>query len=171
MAWTTPRTWTAGETVTASVMNTHVRDNLDYLKGVVQGTRVRRSSTYSMATGTTDIPIPWTAEDFDDGNWHDNSTNNTRITVSEAGLYLIIGQLTWVTNGTGYRVVGIRLDGSTILSRTQSAPAGTYTSIHTTTIHKASAGAYYEVVGVQNSGGALDVVGDYWSLFEVVRLA
>lgn len=27
MAWTAPRTWVAGETVTAAIMNTHVRDN------------------------------------------------------------------------------------------------------------------------------------------------
>lgn len=31
MAWTTPRTWTTGEVVTAAIMNTHVRDNLDDL--------------------------------------------------------------------------------------------------------------------------------------------
>lgn len=31
MAWTTPRTWVAGETVTAAIMNTHVRDNLKAL--------------------------------------------------------------------------------------------------------------------------------------------
>ena len=28
MAWTAPRTWVTGETVTAAVMNAHVRDNL-----------------------------------------------------------------------------------------------------------------------------------------------
>jgi hypothetical protein len=28
MAWTSPRTWVAGETVTAALMNTHVRDNM-----------------------------------------------------------------------------------------------------------------------------------------------
>lgn len=28
MTWTAPRTWVAGETVTAAIMNTHVRDNL-----------------------------------------------------------------------------------------------------------------------------------------------
>lgn len=27
MAWTSPRTWVAGETVTAALLNTHVRDN------------------------------------------------------------------------------------------------------------------------------------------------
>lgn len=28
MSWTAPRTWVAGETVTASLINTHLRDNL-----------------------------------------------------------------------------------------------------------------------------------------------
>ena len=31
-AWTAPRTWVAGELVTASIMNTHVRDNLLHAK-------------------------------------------------------------------------------------------------------------------------------------------
>lgn len=33
MAWTSPRTWTTGETVTAAMMNEQVRDNSAYLKG------------------------------------------------------------------------------------------------------------------------------------------
>lgn len=32
MGWTTPRTWSPGETVTASLMNTHVRDQLNALE-------------------------------------------------------------------------------------------------------------------------------------------
>lgn len=31
MSWTAPRTWVAGETVTAAMMNTHVRDNITEL--------------------------------------------------------------------------------------------------------------------------------------------
>ena len=34
MSWTAPRTWTAGEIVTASIMNSAVRDNLRYIKGL-----------------------------------------------------------------------------------------------------------------------------------------
>ncbi len=34
MAWTAPRTWVTGEVVTAALMNTHVRDDLRYLKGL-----------------------------------------------------------------------------------------------------------------------------------------
>jgi hypothetical protein len=33
MAWTAPRTWSVAEVVTAAMLNTHVRDNLNYLKG------------------------------------------------------------------------------------------------------------------------------------------
>lgn len=33
MAWVTPRTWSPGETVTASLMNAHVRDNMNALSG------------------------------------------------------------------------------------------------------------------------------------------
>lgn len=32
MAWTTPRDWTTGELVTEAMMDTHVKDNLVYLK-------------------------------------------------------------------------------------------------------------------------------------------
>lgn len=32
MAWTDPRSWSAGEVVTSSQMNTHVRDNLQHLR-------------------------------------------------------------------------------------------------------------------------------------------
>ena len=31
MAWSSPRTWTTGEIVTAALMNTHLRDNLNVL--------------------------------------------------------------------------------------------------------------------------------------------
>jgi len=34
MGWTTPRTWTTGEVVTAALLNTHLKDNLRYLKGL-----------------------------------------------------------------------------------------------------------------------------------------
>jgi hypothetical protein len=30
--WTAPRTWATGELVTAAILNTHVRDNLEFLK-------------------------------------------------------------------------------------------------------------------------------------------
>ena len=34
MGWTTPRSYTAGDLITAAILNTHIRDNLKYLKGL-----------------------------------------------------------------------------------------------------------------------------------------
>ena len=58
MAWTTPRTWATGETVTATLMNTHVRDNLNALGGTwtaytpaIGGTGWSIGTTGSAATG------------------------------------------------------------------------------------------------------------------------
>jgi len=34
MAWTTPRDWSVGEVVTEAMMDTHIKDNLRYLKGL-----------------------------------------------------------------------------------------------------------------------------------------
>lgn len=46
--WTTPRTWVAGELVTAALMNTHIRDNMDWLK-----TPIAASATWSSNFTTT----------------------------------------------------------------------------------------------------------------------
>lgn len=61
MAWTAPRTWVAGEIVTAAIMNTHVRDNLSLLKtSIADDGRVQAlSSTYFAslsAANLTSIP-------------------------------------------------------------------------------------------------------------------
>lgn len=58
MAWTTPRTWSPGELVTAGMMNLHVRDNLTFLKPVegtwlpiIGGTGGQSGQTYAVQTG------------------------------------------------------------------------------------------------------------------------
>lgn len=47
MAWTEPRTWVAGEVVTAAMMNEQIKDNLTYLKGHVDAT----SNVHGLASG------------------------------------------------------------------------------------------------------------------------
>lgn len=48
MAWTTPRTWVTSELVTASIMNTHVRDNLSFLKSEVEALRAAKPIIFSI---------------------------------------------------------------------------------------------------------------------------
>lgn len=65
MAWTTPRTWTAGELVTASMMNTHVRDNLNSLRAVLDGTEAH--DVIFFPTTTTPLTLKRTQAANDTG--------------------------------------------------------------------------------------------------------
>lgn len=66
MAWTTPRTWTPGELVTALMMNQHVRDNLNDLNG---------------RAGVSYVPV-----------WGNAGTANTLGNGSISGTYWRMGQ-------------------------------------------------------------------------------
>lgn len=100
MAWTDPRTWSAGEIPTATIFNTHVRDNLNALRHLAI---VRRTAAIAATAAYADIP--WDTEDVDDFSaWTGGSA--TRLTATEAGRYGIMAASTW-TGATG--------GGSTIL--------------------------------------------------------
>lgn len=58
--WTAPRTWISGEIVTAALLNSHLRDNLDWLKTPTESGRIQfaadftsTSATYVDVTGVT----------------------------------------------------------------------------------------------------------------------
>jgi hypothetical protein len=55
MAWTSPMTWVANAILTAAQMNTYIRDNLNYLKGVA-GT-VSIDSGITLATADTGLIV------------------------------------------------------------------------------------------------------------------
>lgn len=59
MAWTSPQTWTSGQVVTASDLNTHLRDNLSYL---FSG-RPQFSIVYEGVADKTVTGITWTDVD------------------------------------------------------------------------------------------------------------
>ena len=54
MAWTAPRTWVVGEIVTASICNTHIRDDFNAIAYVLPLTAVA-SGDLSMTTSYQDI--------------------------------------------------------------------------------------------------------------------
>lgn len=55
MAWTTPRTWTTGELVTAAIMNAHIRDNQNTLNPAGVSFFIDEGG----AVLTTGSKIPW----------------------------------------------------------------------------------------------------------------
>lgn len=79
MAWTTPKTWTVGEVMTAANVNTHVRDNLGYLYNglyrpvraemVPSATRTSSSATWIQAPPTNTLSLSFTKLDANTKLW------------------------------------------------------------------------------------------------------
>lgn len=55
--WVSPRTWTAGELITASIMNTHVRDQFTALKTPASGYSIINEGADYTTTSTSFVDI------------------------------------------------------------------------------------------------------------------
>jgi len=58
MAFTAPRTWVTGETPSASLFNTHIRDNLKYLKGIDGVVTIESGLIIDSTGGTQYLTVP-----------------------------------------------------------------------------------------------------------------
>lgn len=56
----------------------------------LNGCRATLSTDLTGVNYTTPTAVPWDAESFDVGGWHDTVTNNTRLTVPSGVNYVII---------------------------------------------------------------------------------
>lgn len=83
---------------------------------VLQFAKVYKSTTQNFSNGSA-ADIAWNAEETDPYGWHDNSTNNTRITVGANGWYKPTVGIHWTKDSGGdetifHMTVKIQLNGS-----------------------------------------------------------
>lgn len=147
--------WTSGKLLKGAGVNA---DPTEEAVGI--SCRLRRSSNKSIpnATWTT---VDWDSEDWDTDNMHDNSSNNSPITIQTAGVYLICCLARFAANGSGARHVLIKKNGSdSIFSAYEHKDivnSGWSSRVNCSTIDQASVGDYYEAAVYQNSGGSLNL--------------
>ena len=118
-------------------------------------TTVARTTTQTI-TNASNQNIAFTSEIVDDEGWHDNSTNNDRITVLEAGEYSAIAFVAFAANGTGTRNVRIKDSAGNNwgeIREPANASWGNYIVVSGQRTMAASAYVYVEVY--QDSGGDL----------------
>jgi len=77
------------------------------------GANVYKTATQSVSNGTW-TNITYDAENFDTDAFHDNSTNNTRMTIPSGknGKYLVTANITFAANADGVRACMIRKNGA-----------------------------------------------------------
>lgn len=121
-------------------------------------TFVTGQQSISNGTGTK---INWSSETFDTSAFHDNTTNNTRLTVpsGKAGYYEVYAVVVW-PDSSGSRQVWLEKNGSTqfakiIGNQSSGYPTGNYVS----SVVNLAVGDYVEVGVYQASGGSLNTQG------------
>jgi hypothetical protein len=125
------------------------------------GCRVYLSGNQTIANAT-DTFINFAVENYDTNGFHDNVTNNTRITVPAgfAGYYRVTGNVRFDTNATGRRLTTLVLQGVSAISTNEVVPtSGTYPSAPNTTTVYLNDGDYISLSIYQTSGGNLVVLG------------
>jgi hypothetical protein len=124
--------------------------------------RVTHNVTQSHASNGNWQAVAFNTESFDTLTMHDTVTNNSRINISVAGLYVVQGSVEFAT-GTGTMAIGFRVNGTGTTSPTYSiqghvdavAQAG---FLHYGDVIKLAVSDWVELVALQNSGGALNLV-------------
>lgn len=120
-------------------------------------TLMAKSADQSISTGTTTI-VDWDAVSFD---WLGcgNATTN-RITAPNGCKWarLTYG-VEWASDSTAGRFAGVRLNGSTLISKNQNSGYINSQEVISTQWFAVTPGDYYEMVVSQNTGGSLNLTG------------
>jgi hypothetical protein len=137
------------------------------------GTSVTKSTTQSIANATYTV-ISWDGEEFDTDAFHDNSTNNSRITIpsGKAGKYLITANLNIESGGGNFRIISIYKNGTATGDNTIATVSGFTTIVTKSIVMNLAVGDYIQVYIYQNSGGALNINGTslFGTLFQATYL-
>jgi hypothetical protein len=157
MAWTTPRTWVAGELVTASMMNAHVRDNASALRATPANRCVAyHNTTQNVSAGNTDA-LNLNSEDVDTATMHDLVTNNNRVTIPAGGggTYLVSGSSFVSNSNNGTCELQIRVNGTAVRRSSATTESGSDFGERTVVLPLTqlvlAAGDYVELAGSATS--------------------
>jgi hypothetical protein len=126
---------------------------LDVLRDRCKATR----SSAQTISSATDTRINFTTEDYDSNTMHDNSTNNTRITIKRSGIYIISAYVVYNSNATGIRSTQIWKNGGSVSINTNNAVSAGNHQVGLTDQLQLTVNDYIECNVYQSSGGNLDV--------------
>ena len=138
------------------------------------GVGLTKSAVQSIANATY-TAITWDGEGWDTNTFHDNVTNNSRVTIpsGKAGKYLLTAIVNFDTNPSGnLRILNIYKNGAA----TGDIVGFTNPSLSTTVVFSAtlnlSVSDYIEIFAYQNSGGALNLkqTATFGTAFQVTYL-
>ena len=121
--------------------------------------------TTGTSLSTTFASLDFGAENFDTDTMHDNSTNNSRITIKTAGKYSIGGQLNFAANQA--LLLRILLNGSTAIARIAQGNSSATEGGNISTIYDFAVNDYIELqgaLGASTGTSSGDASTNFWAV-------
>ena len=169
MAWSTPRTWSINEVLTAANMVTYVSDDLSWMGISRPHGRVTDASFSHNSSGNWLTPS-WDSISTNVGTGFATSTGY--FTAPNAGFYLLGADGTFASNATGARAIMLSsgADGNgTVYAQNFSPSQSVAIASEVTTGVQLAANARVYVSLFQGSGGTLTVTNIHmWAMWETV---
>jgi hypothetical protein len=166
MPYTAPATVVTGTTI-ASTWGNAVKAATDYLANP-PACRLWHNAAQATTSGAR-LALAFNSEEFDTDGMHDTATNNSRITINTAGIYVVHGAVEWAaSNTTGVRQLEIRGNGSdaTIYAIQSVDPAAAARQATISLIRKFAVGNYIQLTVFQSSGIGINIgTGSYTPFF------
>jgi hypothetical protein len=133
------------------------------------GCYVYKGGTNQSISNTTVTSVTFQAEQFDTNSLHDNTTNNSRITIPTgyAGKYQINASVNFAGNATGDREIYIYRNNTDYYTYIVTKGTSTLNNLQSSIIVNLAAGDYLEIKVWQDSGGALNLLSDFNCNFSV----
>lgn len=127
------------------------------------GVSLYKSANQSINDATA-TNISFDSEDYDTNTFHDNTTNNERITIpsGQGGKYLLTGSIYWAGGDGGTRATWIYKNASTLLYQSRAVPSasgGQDVSTNFAVVVDLVATDYVYIKGYQTRGSALNATG------------
>lgn len=135
---------------------------------------IKTSASFNTTSGTY-YTVAFGGEQWDTHGFHDNTTNNSRITIPTGlgGRYLMICLVNWAASATGWRRLYLTKDGV-------DDPVENFETINDgdaggfgvdlknlSLIVPLVAGSYYEIKVAQGSGGDLTCYSLFWQIYKL----
>ena len=127
MAYTTPTTHVAGETLPAADYNVIVNDVIDHESRIRQAAVMAVFTTGAAYTFGASNPVPFGGESYDTDAFHDATTNNSRITIPTGlgGTYMFeVSVMASYSTQPTYLTIDIRANGT--MESTKAIRGGIY---------------------------------------------
>jgi len=165
MAVPSQGTVAVGDKITASLWNSDVRDGVDFLLSPPT-CKVYKTANQSIPDSAYSC-LTWNAELFDTDTMHSNTSSNSRVTFTTAGIYQVTLTCLWANNAVGFRYHTIEKNGTTTYNSGTNiiepfvigALGATHAGANINFLSPFNAGDYIQVFVYQNSGGAVNLAG------------